>query len=105
MEDSVGDRYLKRLYQRRLNLIDGYISSYYSIINSTKRLRVIKKENDLASVLCDIESDCLGAKDDRKKREVDTEDHRKQKSEKTRIGRTTRGSKVLIFVKFWFFRF
>ena len=34
---------------------------------------------------------------------MDTEDHRKQKYEKTRIGRTTRGSKVLIFVKFWFF--
>ena len=28
MEDSVGDRYLKRPTQRSLNLIDGYISSY-----------------------------------------------------------------------------
>ena len=28
MEDAIGDRVLKRLPQRRLNIIDGYISSY-----------------------------------------------------------------------------
>ena len=34
MEDSVGDRSLKRLPQIRLNLIDGSIPSYYTILNS-----------------------------------------------------------------------
>ena len=38
MEDAVGDRSLKRLPQRNLNLIDGSISSYCYILNSSKRL-------------------------------------------------------------------
>ena len=67
MEDSIVDRALKRLPQQRLNLIDGSISSYSSILNSTKRLHMIKQANDLASVLCDLESDHLGEKEGRKK--------------------------------------
>ena len=62
MEDAIGDRYLKRIPQIRLSLIDGSISSYCSILNSPKRLRMTKQENELASVLCDIESDCLESK-------------------------------------------
>ena len=34
MEGAVGERYLKRLPQRRLNFIDDSISSYCSILNS-----------------------------------------------------------------------
>ena len=34
MEDAVNERALKRLNQRRLNFIDGCISSYCSILNS-----------------------------------------------------------------------
>ena len=34
MENAVGDRASKRLLQIRLNFIDGYISSYFYIINS-----------------------------------------------------------------------
>ena len=34
MEDAVDERSLKRLPKRRLNFIDGYISSYGSILNS-----------------------------------------------------------------------
>ena len=40
---------------------------------------MIKQANYLASVLCDIESDRLGAKDDRKKRAMEVEDQRKKK--------------------------
>ena len=40
---------------------------------------MIKQANKLASVLCDIESDLHGAKEDRNKREVEVEDHRKKK--------------------------
>ena len=60
MEDYVSDRALKRLNQRRLNLIYGYISSYCSIINPPKRLVMIKQANTFASVLGDIESDRFG---------------------------------------------
>ena len=38
MEDAVGERALERLPQRRLNFIDGCISSYCSILNSPERL-------------------------------------------------------------------
>ena len=34
MDDAVGERALKKLPQRRLDFIDGSISSYYYIINS-----------------------------------------------------------------------
>ena len=68
MEYDIFDRTLKRLPQRRLNLIDGSISSYCSILNSPERLRMIKQANKLAPVLCDIESYRLGGKEDRKKR-------------------------------------
>ena len=54
MEDAVGERALKRLPQRRLNFIDGCISSYCSILNSPERLEQIRQVNKLASVLCDL---------------------------------------------------
>ena len=54
---AVGERYLKSLPQRRLNFIDGSISSYYSILNSPERLEQIMQAENLASVLCDLESD------------------------------------------------
>ena len=57
MEDAVGERALRRLPQRRLNFIDGSISSYCSILNFTERLELIRQANKLASVLCDLESD------------------------------------------------
>ena len=62
MEDAIGDRYFKRLHQQRLNIIDGSISSYFSIFSSPERLHMIKQANMLASVLCDIESSRLGEK-------------------------------------------
>ena len=79
MEDAIGDRYLNRLPQQRLNVIDGYISIYFFIINSPKRLHIINQANELASVLCDIESDCLGPKEYRKKRVMKAEDQRNNK--------------------------
>ena len=57
MEDAVGERALKRLPQRRLNFIDGYISSYCSIINSPERLEQIIQAKKIAYFLCDLESD------------------------------------------------
>ena len=49
MEDAIGDRSFKRLH-----IIDRYISSYFSILNSPKWLHIIKQASELASVICDI---------------------------------------------------
>ena len=54
MEDSVGDRALKRLSQRRMKFIDDSILSYCSIIISPKRLEQIRQAIKLASVLFDL---------------------------------------------------
>ena len=54
MEDDIGDRSLKVLSQRRLDIIDGSISSYCSILNSNKGLHMIKQANKLTSVVCVI---------------------------------------------------
>ena len=62
MEDTVGERALKRLPRRRLKFIDGYISSYFSIINSPERLELIRQANKLASVMCDLDSDRIREK-------------------------------------------
>ena len=40
MEYAIGDRALKRLPQLRLNLIDGYISSYCYIFKPFKQLHI-----------------------------------------------------------------
>ena len=79
MYNDIGYRYFKRLHQQRLNLIDGSISIYCSILYSPKRLCMIKQANDLASVLCDIESGRIGGNDDMKKMFMDAEDHSKNK--------------------------
>ena len=42
---------------------------------------MIKQANELASVICDIESGRLGSKEDRKQRVVGEEYQRKKKSE------------------------
>ena len=57
MDDAVGDRYLKRLTQRSLNFIDGSISSYFYILNSTKQLEQVRQTKTLAYVLCYLEPD------------------------------------------------
>ena len=59
MEDSVVGRALKRLPQRRMNFIDGSISSYVSILNSPERLEQIRQANKLAYVLCDLGYDLI----------------------------------------------
>ena len=46
MEDDVVERALKRPPQRRLNFIDGYISSYCSILNSPEQLEQTNKQKN-----------------------------------------------------------
>ena len=59
MEGSVGDRYLNRLSQIRLNLIYGSISSCCSILDLPEILEHIRQEKKLASIMCDLESGCM----------------------------------------------
>ena len=54
LDDAFGERDFKRLLQRRLNFIDGSISSYCSILNSPKQLEYIRQAKKLASALCDL---------------------------------------------------
>ena len=42
---------------------------------------MINQANELASILCAIESNCLGEKEDRKERDLEAENQRKKKSE------------------------
>ena len=60
MEDYVGDRDRNSLPQRRLNLIDGSISNYCSILNSPEWLDLIKQLDKLEYVIGDIDTDILG---------------------------------------------
>ena len=73
MDDSVGERSLKRLPQRRLKCIDGSISSYCYILNSPQRLEHIRQANKLASVLCDLESDRIREKEEEEKKATEVE--------------------------------
>ena len=85
MGEYIGNKALKRLPQKSLNLIDGSISSHCSILNYLEWLRMIKQEKNLASVLCDIESCRLGEKEDRKKRDMEAEKQRRKKSKQNQM--------------------
>ena len=56
---------------------------------------MIKQENELASVLCDIEYDRLGEGEDIKKREMEEEDQRKKKYEQKEMRDNYKRLKVL----------
>ena len=77
MEDSIGDRVLKRITHIKLNFVDGCIPSYFSILNSPERLFMINKSNELTSVLCDIQYDRLEENEDIKKRSMEAQDNKK----------------------------
>ena len=85
MEDAAGDRYLERLTQIRLKFIDGSISGYCSIINSPGRLRHIRQAKKLASVLCDLESDCMRENEEKKKRVMVAEENRRRKYQQKKV--------------------
>ena len=90
VDDAVSERAFKRLPQRRmprirLNFIDGYISSYCYIIKSTERLEKISQANNLASVLCDLQSDCMRENEQKNKRATEVEENRRHKSEEKQV--------------------
>ena len=85
MEDAFNERDLKRLPQRRLNFIDGCISSYCSILNSHKYIEQIKQANKLVYFLCALESYRMREKEDNKKRAMEAEENRRLKSEENQV--------------------
>ena len=76
---------MKRLIQRRLKFIYGSISSYYYILNLYELLEQIRQENKLASVLCDLESDKIREKEEKKKRSTEVEENRRHKYEEKQV--------------------
>ena len=85
MEDDVSERALKRLPQISLNFIDGSISSYCFILNLPERLELIRQANKLASVLCDLESDYMREKGEKKKIYMENEENRRRKNEEKQV--------------------
>ena len=85
MEDSFGNRSLKSLPQTKMNFIDGYISSYQYILNLPKRIELIRQENKLASILCDLESDHTRGKEEEKKIATEAEENRRIESEDKQV--------------------
>ena len=88
MDGDVVERDLNRLPQRKLKFIDGCISSYCFILNSTERLEHISQANKLASVLCDLESDRIRDKEDKKKKRRRLRKIEGRNLKRSRLGRT-----------------
>ena len=85
MDYAVSAISLNRLPQRRLNFIDGSISSYCSILNSPERLEQTRQANKLAYILCDFESYRMRKNEDNKNRETEVEENRRQKCEEKQV--------------------
>ena len=66
---------------RNLKFIIGSILSYCYIMNSPERLEQIRQAKTFAYVLCDLESDTIIEKQDKKKRVMEAEENRRQKYE------------------------
>ena len=71
-----------------MNFIDGCIISYYSILNSPERLEQIRQANKLASVLCDLESDRIIDKEEKKKKRQRLRTIEGRNLKRSRLGRT-----------------
>ena len=73
MQDSQGEGAKKRFPQRRLNFIDGTVSSHCRVLNSKERLVLIRQANEVAGVLGDLETDRLLKKDEQKEKRAEEE--------------------------------
>ena len=84
MQDAKGEVARLRLPARLLNVIDGNISSWCSVLNSRERLNPVTKTNRLAMVLGDIEKDKQEDKEgkEQKAKEEDAEKKRKEEEKK-----------------------
>ena len=83
LEDSKGWGAKARLPKRRLNMIDGNISSYCTVLNGPDRLNLVREANLLAGVLGDIDRERTHAKEIAKKQK-EKEDAEKEERSKIR---------------------
>ena len=84
IQDAKGEGDREKLPQRSLNIIDGSINSYCVHLNSTARMDLVRKSNDLAAVIADMENNRKIIRDASKKREVDREAERIWKAKVTK---------------------
>ena len=68
IKDSQGEGAKKKLPQRRLNMVDAAISSHCCILNSTERLELIRKSNEVAAIMGEIETDRLRIREENKRK-------------------------------------
>ena len=68
IKDSQGDGAKRRLPQRRLNMVDAEISSHCCILNSKERLEPIRRSNEVAAIMGEIETDRIRIKEANKKK-------------------------------------
>ena len=81
---SMGEGAKKILPRRRINMIDGLVSSHCCVLNSSERLDLIKKSNQIAALMAEIEVDRTKQKEDARKQK---EESQKKKDERNQICR------------------
>ena len=81
IKDSQGEAAKLKLPQRRLNMVDAAISSQCCILNSTERLELVRRSNEVAAIMGEIEIDRSRIKEaaKRKKEEKRLEKIKRQK--------------------------
>eukprot|EP00957_Ditylum_brightwellii_P127726 9740651-Ditylum_brightwellii.AAC.1 len=68
MKDASGKDSKFWLPAQRLNIIDGNISAYSTLLNSKDRMKLVKEPNKLASVIGAIHNDREQEKEEKKRR-------------------------------------
>ena len=54
MHDSQGEGTMKKLLERRLNFVDGTISSHCGVLNSPERLALIRQAHEVSAVIANL---------------------------------------------------
>ena len=91
MNDSQGEEAKKRLPQRRLNFIDGMVSSHCGVLNSEERLNLIRQANEVSGVMADLEAERLQKRDDQRKKKAQEE----SKSEERRVEKAAKEKETM----------
>ena len=68
IKDSQGEGAKKKLPQRHLNMVDEAIFSHCCILNSAERLELIRKSNEVAAIMGELEVDRLRIREENKRK-------------------------------------
>jgi len=91
MNGSQGEGAKKRLPQRRLNFIDGMVSSHCGVLNSDERLNLIRQANEVSGVMADLEAERLQKRDDQRKKKAQEE----SKSEERHVKKAAKEKEMM----------